>query len=83
MVKYNSTEPLKLETGAEGVVGHAGLWQMGQFIDKLGVGELWSQAFDPPGRGGRRHDRGRMLVQAALMPGRRRGGLHRHRVPAV
>ena len=67
MVKYNSTEPLKLEVGAEGVAGHAGLWQMGQFVDKLGVGELWSQAFEPPGRGGRRHDRGRMLVQAALM----------------
>ena len=33
MVKYNSTEPLKLETGAEGVVGHAGLWQIGQFVD--------------------------------------------------
>ena len=67
MVKSNSTEPLKLETGAEGVVGHAGLWQMGRFVDHLGVGALWSQAFEPPGRGGRRHDRGRMLVQAALM----------------
>ena len=67
MVKYNSTEPLRLEVGAEGVVGHAGLWQMGRFVDHLGVGEVWSQAFGPPGRGGRRHDRGRMLVQAALM----------------
>ena len=60
MVKYNSTEPLSLEVGGAGVVGHAGLWQLGRFIDKLGVGERWSQAFDPPGRG-------RMLVQAASM----------------
>ena len=82
MVQYDSTEPLKLEVGAEGVVGHAGLWQMGRFVDHLGVGEVWSQAFGPPGRGGRRHDRGRMLVQAALTPARA-GGLHRHRVPAV
>ena len=82
MVKCNSTEPLRLETGAEGVVGHAGLRQMGQFVDQLGVDELWSQAFGPPGRGGRRHDRGRMLEQAALTPDRSAGGLHRHQASA-
>lgn len=67
MVKYNSTQPLGLEVGGKGVAGHAGLWQLGRFADRLGVARLWSEAFEPPGRGGRRRDRGTMLVQAAMM----------------
>ena len=67
MVKYNSTQQLGLEAGGKGVASHAGLWQLGRFADRLGVPRLWSAAFEPPGRGGRRHDRGTMLVQAAVM----------------
>ena len=66
-MKYNSTQLLGLEAGGKGVAGHAGLWQLGRFADRLGVPRLWSAAFEPPGRGGRRHDRGTMLVQAAVM----------------
>ena len=67
MVKYNSTQPMELKTDGNGTAGHAGLWQLGQFMDQLDIPKLWSTAFEPPGRGGRRHDRGKVLAHAVLM----------------
>ena len=67
MVKYNSTQPMELKTDGKGAAGHAGLWQLGQFMDQLGIPKVWSTAFEPPGRGGRRHDPGKTLAHAVLM----------------
>lgn len=64
MVKFNSVVPVGVEVGETGVVGHAGLWTLGGFADRLGLGEALSEAF---GASGVVHDRGGVLVHAMLM----------------
>ena len=64
MVKVNSTVPLGLEVGESGVVSHVGLWTLGGFADRLGLGGVLSEAF---GKAGVTHDRGSVLVHAMLM----------------
>ena len=66
MVKGNSTVPVGVEVGGGGLVGHVGLYLLGRFADRLGVGEVLSAPF---GSGdGLVHDRGAVLVHAMLMP---------------
>ena len=64
MVKVNSSRSVGLEVGESGVVSHVGLWVLGGFADRLGLGGVLSEAF-----GIRRlvHDRGSVLVHAMLM----------------
>lgn len=63
----NSTNRVVVEPGGAGVVAHVGLHAIGTFADRLGLGEALSAAI--PWRGGRfpLHDRGKVLVQCALM----------------
>ena len=64
MVKGNSVRSLGLEVGRSGVVSHVGLWVLGRFADRLGLGGALSEAF---GEAGVTHDRGSVLVHAMLM----------------
>ena len=64
MVKGYSVARLGLVVGGGGLVGHGGLWLLGGFADRLGVGEGLSAVFGPSGVV---HDRGRLLVHAMLM----------------
>ena len=64
MVKGNSSRPLGVEVGKTGVVSHVGLWTLGGFADRLGLGEALSEAF---GKAKVVHDRGSVLVHAMLM----------------
>ncbi len=65
MMKVTSTtKRLRVEVDDSGVVGHVGLWLLGGFADRLGVGDVLSGVFD---RSGVVHDRGKVLVHAMLM----------------
>ena len=63
----NSTRRVKVEPGGTGVVAHVGLHAVGAFADRLGVGEALSGAVPWRGPGVPVHDRGKVLVQVALM----------------
>ena len=65
MVKGNSVVSVGVEVGGGGLVGHVGLWLLGRFADRLGVGKVLSEAFRAAP--GVTHDRGTVLVQAMLM----------------
>ncbi|MCY4368215.1 MAG: transposase, partial [bacterium] len=64
MVKVNSTVSVGVEVGESGVVSHVGLWALGGFADRLGLGAALSEAF---GKAKVVHDRGSVLVHAMLM----------------
>ena len=64
MVKANSSLALRVEVGGGAQVGHVGLWLLGRFADRLGVGEVLSEAF---GSSGVVHCRGRLLVHLMLV----------------
>ena len=64
MVKANSSLALRVEVGGGSQVGHVGLWLLGRFADRLGVGEVLSEAF---GASGVVVDRGRLLVHLMLV----------------
>ena len=66
MVKGNSVPVLGVEVGGGGLVGHVGLYLLGRFADRLGVGEGLSEGFGTVGVGVG-HDRGSVLVHAMLM----------------
>ncbi|MFV0315585.1 MAG: IS1380 family transposase [Microthrixaceae bacterium] len=63
----NSTRRVKVETGGAGVVAHVGLHAVGAFADRLGLGDSLSAALPYRGPGVPVHDRGKVLVQAALV----------------
>lgn len=63
----NSTRRVKVETGGTGVVAHVGLHAVGSFADRLGLGDALSAAVVWRGPGVPVHDRGKVLVQAALV----------------
>lgn len=63
----NSTRRVKVETGGTGVVAHVGLHAVGAFADRLGLGKALSDAIVWRGLGVPVHDRGKVLVQSALM----------------
>ena len=64
MVKVNSAVSVGVEVGESGVVSHVGLWVLGGFADRLGLGGVLSEVFGTPGLV---HDRGGVLVHAMLM----------------
>lgn len=63
----NSTRPAMVEPGGDQVAAHVGLHAIGCFADRMGLGAALSAVI--PVRGERRpvHDRGKVLVHAALM----------------
>ena len=56
-----------VEPGGEGIVAHVGLHALGCFADRLGLGDSLSARIPPPGERFPVHDRGKVLVQLALM----------------
>lgn len=62
-----STTRLRVETGGEGVVAHAGLHCLGRFSDRLGLADLLSARIPVMSERLPIHDRGKVLVQAMLM----------------
>jgi hypothetical protein len=66
-VNGNSTRRVVVEPGGTGVVAHVGLHALGSFADRLGLGDALSSRIPWSGAGVPIHDRGKVLVQAALM----------------
>lgn len=62
-----STRRVVVEPGGTGVVAHVGLHALGAFADRLGLGDVLSSAIPWRGGGLPVHDRGKVLVQIALM----------------
>ena len=56
-----------MESGGAGVVAHVGLHALGAFADRLGLGPLLSSQIPAKGERLPVHDRGKVLVQMALM----------------
>ena len=56
-----------VEPGGTGVVAHVGLHALGCFADRLGLGDSLSARIPPTGERPPVHDRGKVLVHAALM----------------
>jgi hypothetical protein len=65
----NATSALRVivEPGGAGVVAHVGLHALGSFADHLGLGDSLSARIAPAGERVPLHDRGKVLVQTALM----------------
>ena len=63
----NSTVPVVVEAGGNGVVAHVGLHLLGSFADRLGLGDSLSAVIAPCGERLPVHDRGKVLTQAMLM----------------
>jgi hypothetical protein len=66
-VNGNSTRRVVVESGGTGVVAHVGLHAVGCFADRLGLGDALSAQIPWKGNGVPLHDRGKVLVQSALM----------------
>jgi len=66
-VNGNSTRRVVVESGGTGVVAHVGLHALGCFADRLGLGDSLSARIPWGGSGFPMHDRGKVLVQSALM----------------
>jgi hypothetical protein len=56
-----------VEPGGTGVVAHVGLHALGSFADRLGLGDALSARIPWNGSGFPVHDRGKVLVQSALV----------------
>jgi hypothetical protein len=56
-----------VESGGAGVVAHVGLHALGAFADRLGLGSLLSKQIPMRGERLPLHDRGKVLIQMALM----------------
>jgi hypothetical protein len=63
----NSTSRVKVEPGGAGVVAHVGLHALGSFADRLGLGDSLSARIRWTGDRLPAHDRGKVLVQMALV----------------
>jgi hypothetical protein len=66
-VNGTSVQRVKVEPGGDDVVAHVGLHALGCFADRLGLGDSLSAAIPPVGERLPVHDRGKVLVHAALM----------------
>ena len=62
-----ATNRVRVESGGAGVVAHVGLHALGAFADRLGLGPLLSSQIPAKGERLPVHDRGKVLVQMALM----------------
>jgi hypothetical protein len=66
-VKATSTLAAKIEATDGGVTGHAGLWTLGRFADRLGLGTALSGRVPWTGERAPVHDRGKVLVHQMLV----------------
>ena len=66
-METTSTLPVVVESGGDQVVGHVGLHALGDFADRLGLGEHLSERIPIPSERAPVHDRGKVLVHSALM----------------
>jgi hypothetical protein len=62
-----STTRLSVEPGGTGVAAHVGLHALGSFADRIGLGASLSRRIEPNGERPPLHDRGKVLVQMALV----------------
>ena len=62
-----STSRVIVEPGGGGVLAHVGLHALGSFADRLGLGDSLSARIPVTGERDPLHDRGKVLVHAALM----------------
>ena len=63
----NSARPVVVEPGGDQVAAHVGLHAIGSFADRLGLGHSLSAAIPVRGERAPLHDRGKVLVQMALV----------------
>jgi len=66
-MQNTSTRRVVVEPSGAGVVAHVGLHALGRFADALGLADSLSAAVPNPGERAPIHDRGKVLVQTALM----------------
>ena len=66
-VNANSARRVVVEPGGKGIAPHVGLHALGSFADRLGLGDSLSSCLPWAGPGIPLHDRGKVLVQTALM----------------
>jgi len=62
-----STNRVSVEPGGKGVVAHIGLHALGSLADALGLGSALTSRIEPASQRAPRHDRGKVLVQMALV----------------
>ena len=62
-----STTRVSVESGGTGVAAHVGLHALGSFADRIGLGASLSRRIEPTGERQPLHDRGKVLVQMALV----------------
>jgi hypothetical protein len=62
-----STNRVSVEPGGKGVVAHVGLHALGSLADALGLGSALTSCIEPQSQRAPRHDRGKVLVQMALV----------------
>ena len=62
-----STSPVSVESGGDGVATHVGLHALGALADRVGLGASLSSRIAPRGERLPLHDRGKVLVQMALV----------------
>jgi hypothetical protein len=66
-METTSTLPVVVESGGDQVVGHVGIHALGDFADRLGLGEHLSDRIPTPSERAPLHDRGKVLVHTSLM----------------
>lgn len=66
-MKATSTLAARIEATDGGVTGHAGLWTLGRFADRLGLGPALSKRVPWTGERAPAHDRGKVLVHQMLV----------------
>jgi hypothetical protein len=66
-METTSTLPVVVESGGDQVVAHVGLHALGDFADRLGLGESLSACIPIPAERAPVHDRGKVLVHTSLM----------------
>ena len=64
---FTSTSRVCVEPGGTGVAAHVGLHALGSFADRIGLGASLSKRIEPTGERQPLHDRGKVLVQMALV----------------
>lgn len=64
---FTSTSRVCVESGGTGVAAHVGLHALGSFADRIGLGASLSKRIEPTGERQPLHDRGKVLVQMALV----------------
>jgi len=66
-METTSTRPVVVESGGDQVVAHIGLHALGDFADRMELGEHLSARIPISGERAPVHDRGKVLVHSALM----------------